>query len=141
MSIGEQEELKTNKSFEVFSGSNPIQYNPYTEPLWRAAANQFGALLVPAESRIAGKLKYQLRSINGNTLQFLQEFKRYLELIQRPSIQRELITERENLHGKLSNYISKERKNFMNIGPDREISGIPKTINNIYFVRQLEGKI
>ena len=141
LSLGEQEELKTNKSFDVFAGSNPIQYNPYTEPLWRAAVNQFGSSLIPAESRIAGKLKYQLRSINGNTLQFLQEFKRYLELIRRPSIQRELITERENLLGKLSNYISKERKNFTNIGPDREIFGIPKTINNIYFVRQLEGKI
>ena len=78
-----------------------FKYNPYTEPLWRSAVNGFGNALVPAENRIAGKLKYQLRSITGNTLQFLQEFKRYQELIRRKSIQRELVTERENLLGKL----------------------------------------
>ena len=141
LSNSEQEELKVHRSFEPFVGLNPIQYNPYTEPLWQAAVNQFGNSLVPAENRIAGKLKYQLRSITGNTLQFLQEFKRYQELIRRPSIQRELVTERENLLGKLSEYIAKERKSFTTVGPNRDIPGVPKTINNIYYVRQLEGKI
>ena len=141
LSNSEQDELKVDKSFDPFVGLNPIQYNPYTEPLWKAAMNQFGNSLVPAENRIAGKLKYQLRSITGNTLQFLQEFKRYQELIRRQSIQRELVTERENLLGKLSEYISKERKTFTSVGPSRDIPGVPKTINNIYYVRQLEGKL
>ncbi len=56
---------------------------------------QFEGALVPAENRIAGKLKSQLRNMNANALQFLQEFKRYQELIRRPSIQRELVRERE----------------------------------------------
>ena len=59
-----------------------------SEPLWRAAVNQFENSLVPAERRIAGKLRSQLRNMHGNTLQLLQEFKRYKELIKRPSIQR-----------------------------------------------------
>ena len=66
-----------------YSSKGVFQYNPYTEPLWRSAVNAFGNALMPAENRIAGKLKYQLRSITGNTLQFLQEFKRYQELIRR----------------------------------------------------------
>ena len=41
-----------------------------------------------------------------------------------------------------SEYISKERKLFSSEGHSMEtIPGIPKTINNIYYVRQLEGKI
>ena len=52
------------------------------------------------ERRIAGKLRSQLRNMHGNTLQLLQEFKRYQESIKRPSIQRELVAERESLLGK-----------------------------------------
>ena len=96
---------------------------------------------MPAENRIAGKLKAQLRNMNANTLQFLQEFKRYQELIRRPSIQRELVAERENLLGKLSEYIGREKKSFRDVGPSRSVPGVPKTVNNVYFVRQLEAKI
>ncbi len=46
-----------------------------------AAVSQFEGALGPAENRIAGKLKKQCQNKNGNTLQFLQEFKRYKELI------------------------------------------------------------
>ena len=38
-----------------------MQYNPYTEPQWRGAVASFETSLVPAENRIAGKLKAQLR--------------------------------------------------------------------------------
>ena len=96
---------------------------------------------MPAENRIAGKLKAQLRNMNANTLQFLQEFKRYQELIRRPSIQRELVAERENLLGKLSEYIGREKKSFRDVGPSRSVPGVPKTVNNVYFVRQLEAKV
>ena len=93
-----------------------------SEPLWRAAVNQFENSLGPAERRIAGKLRSQLRNMHGNTLQLLQEFKRYKELIKRPSIQRELMAERESLLGKLSEYIDKERKSFTNLGPNRYVN-------------------
>ena len=80
---------------------------------------QFENSLIPAENRIAGKLRSQLRNMHGNTLQLLQEFKRYKELIKRPSIQRELVAERESLLGKLSEYLEKEKKAFANMGPNR----------------------
>ena len=51
------------------------------------------------------------------------------------------VAERENLLGKLSEYVSSERKTFNTSGAIHEISGVPKTINNIYFVRQLEAKV
>ena len=51
------------------------------------------------------------------------------------------VAERENLLGKLSEYVSTERKTFNSSGAVYQISGVPKTINSIYFVRQLEAKI
>jgi dynein heavy chain 2 len=69
LSHKEQEELRTNDTFKPFLGLNPINYNPYTEPLWRAAVKQFEHSLLVTEERIAGKLKVQLQTVNANTLQ------------------------------------------------------------------------
>ena len=101
----------------------------------------YGNALSPAEHRIAGKLKNQLRNMNANTMQFLQEFKRYQELIRRPSIQRELVTERENLLGKISEYVRSERKEFNTNGPKRKMDGFSPTVSNIYFVKQAEQRL
>ena len=82
LSVSEQTEMRMNKSFDPFDKLIPIQYSPYTglifkpksdekcqiisiwisEPLWRAAVNQFENSLGPAERRIAGKLRSQLVS-------------------------------------------------------------------------------
>jgi len=51
------------------------------------------------------------------------------------------VAERENLLGKLSEYVSTERKTFNKEGATHQIFGVPKTLNSIYFVRQLEAKI
>ncbi len=58
-----------------------------------------------------------------------------------PLLKRELVVERENLLGKLSEYMGRERKGFRNVGPARKIHGIPDTVNNVYFVRQLQAKV
>ena len=82
--------LKWNKPNQCSSKISKLFPLP-TEPHWRAAVGQFEGALGPAENRIAGKLKKQCQNKNGNTLQFLQEFKRYKELIRRPSIQKSLV--------------------------------------------------
>ena len=119
-----------------------MQYNPYTEPIWRAAIKQYENALAPAEHRIAGKLKNQLRNMNANTMQFMQEFKRYQELIRRPSIQRELVTERENLLGKISEYVQTERKNFHeeDNGTRWNSDDFSKPVSNIYFTYHSEAR-
>ena len=128
-------------SFQPFDRLIATQYSPYTEPLWRAAVTQFENSLAPAERRIAGKLRSQLRNMHGNTLQLLQEFMRYQESIQRPSIQRELVAERESLLGKLSEFIDKERKAFANVGPQREVPGVPKSLTKLYHVPAFLARI
>ena len=79
--------------------------------------------------------------MDGNTMQLLQEFKRYKETIVRPSIQRELVAERESLLGKLSEYVDRERKTFANLGPNREVSGVPKSLTKLYHVPSFEARL
>ncbi|XP_068082912.1 cytoplasmic dynein 2 heavy chain 1 [Anabrus simplex] len=142
LSPSEQEELQTKDTFKPFIGLNPIQYNPYTEPLWRTAIKQFESSIRPTEERVALKLKTQLR-MNTNTLQLLQEFKRYQELIHRPSVKSTLVAERENLLGSLMEYISSANQEFGSGGESNRtrLMNMPEVISNIYWVRQLECKV
>ena len=142
LSTAEQDELKTKDAFAPFAGLNPLQYNPYTEPLWKAAVQQFQNLLKPAEQKIAGKLRMQLRNMQGNALQLMQEFKRYRELIKEDSIRKELIAEREMLLGQLLEYVKTTQQNFRSqqgTGP-RRILDVPQVVNNIYWARHIESK-
>jgi len=90
----ERHELRMQDAFTAFSNLNPVQYNPYTQPLWAAAVAQFDRAVAPAEQRIAGKLRAQIRGLEGNSQQLLREFQRYRELIRRPNLAKELMTER-----------------------------------------------
>jgi len=55
---------------------------------------QFDKSLAPAEQRIAGKLRKQIRGLDTNTQQLLREFERYKELVKRPGLNKELVAER-----------------------------------------------
>ena len=142
LSHSEQDELKTSEAFEAFAHVNAVQYNPYTEPTWKSAIKQYESALAPAEHRIAGKLKNQLRNMNANTMQFMQEFKRYQELIRRPSIQRELVAEREILLGKISEYVQVERKSFHDEehGTRWISENFSRPVSNIYFTNHSEAR-
>ena len=142
LSHSEQDELKTSEAFDAFKNVNAIQYNPYTEPIWRSAIKQYENALSPAEHRIAGKLKNQLRNMNANTMQFMQEFKRYQELIRRPSIQRELVAEREILLGKISEYVQTEKKSFHDEehGTRWNSPNFSRPVSNIYFTQHSEAR-
>ena len=69
LSSSEQNEMRLSDAFAPFAGQNPLQYNPYTEPLWKAAVAQYDRAMSPAEQRIAGKLRSQFRAVEGNPQQ------------------------------------------------------------------------
>ena len=94
LSPEEQRELNLSQSFSPFSGLQPLQPNPYTQPLWAAAVSQYGRSMGPAETKIAGKLREKLRALEAQPHQLLREFQRYKDLIKRPAISKELLTER-----------------------------------------------
>ena len=69
LSTSEQTELDTAAAFAPFAGIMPLQHNPYTEPLWRAALAQYDRAMGPAQQRVASKLRQQLRGLENNAQQ------------------------------------------------------------------------
>ena len=105
LSHSDKTELGLANAFRPFASVQPLAYNPYTAPLWQRAVSQFEAVLEPAEQRIAGKLREQLRQCLSQPHQLLREFQRYKELVRRPIISRALVTEREALLAELSTFL------------------------------------
>ncbi|XP_055895255.1 cytoplasmic dynein 2 heavy chain 1-like isoform X1 [Biomphalaria glabrata] len=143
----EQKELSVSEAFTPFLGLNPLQYNPYTQPLWAAAVQQYERSMEPSQQRIAGKLRNQFRQLDQNPQQLLREFQRYKELVRRPTITKELIAERETLLGQLITFVRQVNEDFNSCtgkgGKDRIPKGKnnPEVVNNIIYVKQLEAKI
>ncbi|XP_069495113.1 cytoplasmic dynein 2 heavy chain 1 isoform X2 [Ambystoma mexicanum] len=146
---GDQQALHLAHVFEPFAGLNPVHYNPYTEPLWRAAVAQYERIVEPAEHKIARKLKLFISDIQDTPQQRLQAFQKYKELIKRPSISKELMMEREALLAGLLDWIKGFRSDFESRchGTPGESTGplsgrnLPEVVNNIVWVRQLELKV
>ncbi|XP_051782842.1 cytoplasmic dynein 2 heavy chain 1 isoform X2 [Erpetoichthys calabaricus] len=141
--------LSPSRVFEPFSALNALHYNPYTQPLWKAAVLQFDRTIAPAEQKIVSKLKACFLDVQGNPQQLLQAFQKYKELIKRPSISKELVSERETLLARLLDYAKGIRTDFDNRshGVPGEKSGplagrnLPEVVNNIVWVRQLTLKV
>ncbi|XP_072706738.1 cytoplasmic dynein 2 heavy chain 1 isoform X3 [Ciconia boyciana] len=146
---GEQNALHLAQVFEPFAGLNPVHYNPYTEPLWKAAVSQYERIIAPAEQKIASKLKKFISEIQDSPQQLLQTFQKYKELIKHPSISKELLFERETLLARLQDYVKDCQTDFETRchGVPGDASGplsgknLSEVVNNIVWVRQLEMKV
>ncbi|KFQ53856.1 Cytoplasmic dynein 2 heavy chain 1, partial [Pelecanus crispus] len=146
---GEQNALHLAQVFEPFAGLNPVHYNPYTEPLWRAAVSQYERIIAPAEQKIASKLKKFISEIQDSPQQLLQTFQKYKELIKHPNISQELLFERETLLARLQDYVNDYQTDFETRchGVPGDVSGplsgknLSEVVNNIVWVRQLELKV
>ncbi|XP_056229968.1 cytoplasmic dynein 2 heavy chain 1 isoform X2 [Seriola aureovittata] len=146
---GKQQALTSDRVFEPFSGLNPLHYNPYTEPLWRAAVAQFERLMAPSEQEVAGRLKSYIADVQDNPQQLLQVFQKHKELIRRPTISKELQSERETLMARLLDYNKGLKTDFENRchGGPGDKSGpligrnLPEVVNKIVWVRQLIHRV
>uniref|UniRef100_A0A8C9YIK3 Cytoplasmic dynein 2 heavy chain 1 n=1 Tax=Sander lucioperca TaxID=283035 RepID=A0A8C9YIK3_SANLU len=144
-----QQALTSDRVFEPFSGLNPLHYNPYTEPLWRAAVAQFERLMAPSEQEVAGRLKSYIADVQDNPQQLLQVFQKHKELIRRPTISKELQSERETLLARLLDYNKGLKTDFESRchGGPGDKSGpligrnLPEVVNKIVWVRQIIHKV
>ncbi|XP_056138994.1 cytoplasmic dynein 2 heavy chain 1 [Lampris incognitus] len=142
---GNQQALTPERIFEPFSGLNPLHYNPYTEPLWRVAVAHFDRAMAPSEQDVAGRLKCYIADVQDNPQQLLQVFRKHRELIRRPTVSKELQSERETLLARLLDYNKGLRMNFESRchGAPGEKSGpligrnLPEVVNKIVWVRNL----
>uniref|UniRef100_A0A671UTR1 Cytoplasmic dynein 2 heavy chain 1 n=1 Tax=Sparus aurata TaxID=8175 RepID=A0A671UTR1_SPAAU len=146
---GKQQALTSARVFEPFSGLNPLHYNPYTEPLWRAAVAQFERLMTPSEQEVAGRLKSYIADVQDNPQQLLQVFQKHKELIRRPNVSKELQSERETLLARLLDYNKGLKTDFESRchgGPGDKHGpligrNLPEVVNKIVWVRQLVHKV
>ncbi|KAK5608849.1 Cytoplasmic dynein 2 heavy chain 1 [Crenichthys baileyi] len=146
---GKQQALTADRVFEPFSGLNPVHYNPYTEPLWRAAVIQFERVIAPSEQEVAGRLKSSISDVQDNPQQLLQLFQKHKELIRRPTISKELQSERETLLAKLLDYNKGLKNDFESRcygGPGDKTGpltgrNLPEVVNKIVWVRHLLHKV
>ncbi|KFP28061.1 Cytoplasmic dynein 2 heavy chain 1, partial [Colius striatus] len=146
---GEQHTLHLAQVFEPFAGLNPVHYNPYTEPLWKAAVSQYERIIAPAEQKVASKLKKFISEIQDSPQQILQTFQKYKELIKHPNISKELLFERETLLARLQDYVKDCQTDFETRchGVPGDVSGplsgknLSEVVNNIVWVQQLELKV
>ncbi|XP_073414467.1 cytoplasmic dynein 2 heavy chain 1 isoform X2 [Dendrobates tinctorius] len=146
---GDDNSQRSRKLFEPFAGLNPVHYNPYTEPLWRAAVSQYERIIEPAEEKMASKLKSYISDISDSPQQLLKAFQTHRELVKRPSIRKHLMLERETLLARLVDYIQEIRSDFEARchGSPGDSSGplagknLPEVVNNIVWVRQLHLKV
>ncbi|XP_029699181.1 cytoplasmic dynein 2 heavy chain 1 isoform X3 [Takifugu rubripes] len=149
LSGGKQKALSSNRVYEPFSGINPLHYNPYTEPLWKAAVAQFERLIKPLEQEAASRLKSYIADVQDSPQQLLQVFQKQKELIKRPTISQELQSERETLLARLHEYNKDIKTHFESRchGLPGEKSGpfigrnLPEVVNKIVWVRQLIHKV
>ena len=95
--------LSVSRIFTPFSNLNPVQFNPYTDPQWTAAMNQYELSLADVDRQLAKQLREHLQSARSNPQQMLAEVKRYSDLIERETIRKELAPERESLLAQLEN--------------------------------------
>ena len=170
LSTNEQTELRLTEAFTPFAGLHPLHPNPYTQPLWKAAVAQYERAMAAPEQRIAGKLRQQFQQAEARPHQLLREFKRYKELVKRPLISKELVTERyhfssfiifassfflrEMLLGQLSAHIKMIKDDFSSrtvVSPTHlqqsnepvppTGKNMPQVVNTIVWIRQLEAKV
>lgn len=153
LSTEEKQELGIDKVFTAFSSIKPFDTTPSSEANWQSATKSFELAIAPVEQRVAGKLRLLFSGLGEQTYQLLREFHRFKELISRPTINKELSSEREVLLAQLQTYLSSIREDFENrskqlsatktVGDDQPLKGrnLPEVVNNIVWVRQIISRV
>ncbi len=130
----DQQDQKEN-FFQVFEGLDPIQYNPFTEPNWQQALQQYDNLMVNIDHKAAEILKLHLRQAQSNPRQLLAEFLRYSDLVRREKVRSQLTSEREILIGQLDTFgkqmneqLTTYLKSTKNVPTGKNMSATMRTI-------------
>ena len=166
----EQRELRVEKTFMCFSPLQALHVSPYTDLAWKAAHVEYERVMEPIERRLAEKLRSQLASLLLPSLQsairsddpttdsqlraqphqVLHEFSRFKELIRRPKIAAELVSERDKVIGLLLSYLKRIREDFegsmhgvkssSNL-PDKGGRNLPAIVTSLVWTTQIISKV
>jgi dynein heavy chain 2 len=141
-----KEKYSATNVFSPFFNLNPIQFNPYTDPQWNSAMNQFESTMSNIDRDVAKQIRDHFQNLRSNPQQMLIDFKRYSDLIQRDTIRRELASERELLLGQLESDVKSLADDFNNLtsgGKKSNTKGVNRTAiaTALDTSRQIEAKV
>ena len=89
-----------------------MQYNPYTQYVWKRAVEDFYERIGAAEKLMAERIREKLRLIETNYQMIVIELEKYLDLIRIPSMKKALLAERQMVLGHFVNYIKAIKTDF-----------------------------
>jgi len=140
----DQQPAKDNY-FDVFNGLDPIQYNPFTEPAWQQALQQYNNSMAHIGQKAAKILKMHLRQAQSNPRQLLAEFLRYSDLVRREKVRAELTSEREILIGQLETFckqMNEELTNYLKSTKNAPTGkNMSATMRTIVWITQSENSL
>ena len=73
-SSSNKDNFSANKVFSPFFNLNPIQFNPYTDPQWNSAMNQFENIMSTIDRDVAKQLREHFQKLRSNPQQMLNGF-------------------------------------------------------------------
>jgi dynein heavy chain 2 len=155
----EKATFQLSRLFEPLRETKPILYNPETESQWMRAVKEYERLIDPVENAVGTRFKRNIAQFLDRPQLLLSEFQKYKNLMDRPTIRRSLISERETLLSLLRDVLkqmeaSVERDDFgAHYDGDEDSSSrqggyVPHSIKltsphvaGIVFLRQLGAKV
>ncbi|RZF43242.1 hypothetical protein LSTR_LSTR016848 [Laodelphax striatellus] len=142
LSPSEITDFKLDSSFKCFMDMNVLNLSPYNEATWRDAVKHFENSIKPAEEHVGSKILQHFQTVNVNTMQLLQEFRKYQELIERPLVRSLLTPQRECLLGLLQDHVAKLNADGFDDKCNWSINyDMSPLVKKIYWLHQQESQI
>ena len=163
LSEDERVSFRLESLFRSLDDTHPLLYNPYTEKHWQKAVAEYERLIDPIEEAVAARFRRSVAPMLGQPQLLLREFQKYRNLLERPTIRRSMVAEREALLTQLKELVSKlemavdsveaskvELEDFGAGAPSAALAGwgmgahsaslFSPRVNNIVLLRQLASR-
>jgi len=148
----ERQQFQLDRLFAPLEDTKPLLYNPYTEPQWVKAVSEYERNIEPVESAVAAHFRRNAASILDHPQLLLREFQKYRQLLERPSICRALVSERDVLLSLLKGFVGKMEQSVDRIEAGQEESDsegstaqrarlLPARLAGIIHLRQISAKV
>eukprot|EP00605_Chrysophyceae_sp_TOSAG23-4_P002934 GSChrysophyteH1.ASY1.ANO1.3229.1 assembled CDS len=153
LTVEERDQFQLDRLFAPLEDTQPLMYNPYTEPQWLKAVKEYEKYIEPVETAVAAHFRRNAAAILDHPQLLLREFQKYRNLLERPSIRRALVSERDVLLSLLKDYTGKMENTVDRIesGQDEgDDFGAPTAqrarllsarLGGIIYLRQISSKI
>ena len=111
LTADERSSFQLERLFIPLEDTKPLLYNPYTQPQWASAVAEYEQNIVPVESAVASHFRRNTAPILDRPQLLLREFQKYKNLLERPTIRRAMVSEREALLPLLRDLVRKMEAN------------------------------